>query len=181
MSEPAAWIVAATLLGLAVFVWLVVRVSRPDPGHHAIGQVADSQVWDAPTLAFIGADRLPAPSGQPAGHEPAAGEVGAGLQRETGGSASRSRAPAPAYGPCRCEGCKYEPTPAPLRDGLCPMCVADGCDPDALNAYLAAEFPPAPAYGSPPWWMQLAAESQAWMRRQDAEVAAFIAGLAVRA
>lgn len=44
---------------------------------------------------------------------------------------------------------------------------------------LKAALLPAPAYDSPPWWMQLAAESQAWMRAQDAEVVAFIAGLRV--
>ena len=32
------------------------------------------------------------------------------------------------FGPCRCEGCRLEPTPVPLTDGLCGMCVEDGCE-----------------------------------------------------
>src|ERR1035441_10025275 len=31
------------------------------------------------------------------------------------------------FGPCRCEGCRFEPAPTYLQDGLCAMCVEDGC------------------------------------------------------
>ena len=33
----------------------------------------------------------------------------------------------PEYGSCRCDGCRFEPSPAPLQNGLCPMCTEDGC------------------------------------------------------
>ena len=32
------------------------------------------------------------------------------------------------FGPCRCEGCRFEPTPTHLANGLCGMCVEDGCE-----------------------------------------------------
>jgi hypothetical protein len=32
------------------------------------------------------------------------------------------------FGPCRCDGCRFEPTPTHLTDGLCGMCVEDGCE-----------------------------------------------------
>ena len=35
----------------------------------------------------------------------------------------------PEFGPCQCEGCRFEPTPTQLRNGLCRMCVEDGCAP----------------------------------------------------
>jgi hypothetical protein len=38
-----------------------------------------------------------------------------------------------SYGPCACPGCRYEPTPVPLVDGLCQMCVEDGCKRPAVG------------------------------------------------
>ena len=42
------------------------------------------------------------------------------------------------YGPCRCPGCRFEPAPTRLFDGLCGMCAEDGCDPviAEYDAYL---------------------------------------------
>lgn len=32
------------------------------------------------------------------------------------------------YGPCRCDGCRFAPTPVQLTNGLCGMCAEDGCE-----------------------------------------------------
>src|SRR6202034_1361723 len=32
------------------------------------------------------------------------------------------------FGPCRCHGCRFVPTPTHLTNGLCGMCVEDGCE-----------------------------------------------------